>query len=73
LRKPRKARGRAASKAKGKGKGKDAERRQSEDGFETGDDNVVMPETPMRQVQSRYYVVDTPVEGIVALFFLVLV
>ena len=73
MRKPLKARGQATSKAKGKGKGKDAEQGQSEDDWETSDHNVVMQETPMPHVHSRYDVVETPFEGIVVLLFLVLV
>jgi hypothetical protein len=66
LRNPPRARGPAVVKLKGKGKSKVAERRQSEDGLES-DDNVVMPETPIPRVNPRYYVIDTPDEGIVAL------
>ena len=69
LRRSLKVRGPDASKAKGKGKGKHG-RQQSEDGF---DDYVAMPETLMPHVRSRYHVAETPVEGIVALLFLVLV
>lgn len=68
MRNPPRARGPAAVKLKGKGKGRVAERRQSEDGLES-DDDVVMPETPIPRVNSRYYVIDTPGEGIVALLF----
>ena len=34
------------------------------------DDNVVMPETPIPHVHSRYYVVETPGEGNLTLLFL---
>jgi len=71
LRKPLRARGQAASKAKGKGEG--AEQLQFGDAFNMSDDNVVMLETPMPCVHSRHYMAETPVEGIVALLFLVLV
>ena len=52
--------------------GEDAERRHFQDAFEMSDDNVVMPETPMPRMHSRLYVADTPLDGIVALLFLVL-
>ena len=52
--------------------GEDAERWHFQDAFEMSDDNVVMPETPMPRMHSRLYVADTPLDGIVALLFLVL-